>query len=186
MTQYNQLNLSNRALQIVKQNSILSLDEDSKEALAVNFLYFQVKNQVLSSYYWKCSTLSISLNLKSNKDNSYLYALDLPSNFIASVKSGNNYVIKSSKIYSNSETIKLTYIANITEEELDLYIIDYFIYKLALELSYSFINDLTFVNYLRNIAEEKFKIATNIDSKNNYNNDFYNNENLSKLWVNLK
>ncbi len=186
MTTYNQLNLSNRALQIVKQNSILSLDEDSKEALAVNFLYFQVKKQILSSYNWKCSTLSIALVLKSNKDNSYLYALDLPNNFITAINGGNNYIIKNSKIYSNSQNIKLTYIANIAEEELDLHIIDYFIYKLALELSYSFINDLTFVNYLRNIAEEKFKIATNMDSKNNYNNNNPNNEELSKLWVNLK
>lgn len=180
--------ICNKALALVKQAPLNNLTDKTKEVEIVNLNYNLTKSFVLASYVWGNALVKdVFLQNQQPAENNlgnYKFKYLLPNNLIKIVAvNSNSYNIQNNYLFTNCNTCCLSYIYNIAEEDMPIYLVNYFCVKLALDISYSFIEDLSYINYLRALAENEFKLATNIDSKNQATNNNINSQLISRLWI---
>ena len=79
-----QVDIANQALMMLGASPIVSFDDGSTEAVAVNTLYKPAKSQVLRSYPWRCATSAATLALLEDPpvNPMYEYAYAWPENAI--------------------------------------------------------------------------------------------------------
>ncbi len=168
---YNDIRVCNRALSLLKQNHINSLEENTFEARQCKFLYEVIKAEVLISGLWKSCLKIRFLNSLYNEDkifkSNYEYEFMLPSDClkILEVNNNNDYLRQGRYLYSNSQEIKLTYIADVNISELPLNLVYLIVLRLAMELSFSLNDDKSLYDNLRFLYESEFKKSTNMDTK---------------------
>ena len=168
----NKLDICNRALLMLKKNFITALDEDTLDANYCNFLYDNIKAEVLGVYPWSCALKKVSLQSINQKGGlGYPYTFKLPQLLLKAIYVNNtkDYQKVGDLLFCKTNNIDLIYTYNIEEEKLDSYVAHLITLKLALELSYSINNDMSYSNNLKKLYDENFAKACNLDSKNGAN-----------------
>lgn len=186
------IDICNRALLLINRKFINSLDDNSIEATYCNFIYNATKKYVLSAYPWKCLLKKITLyangkNKQSYDDYDYMYVLPMDIIRVVYVNDSKDYKRVGNTLFCNHNNISLEYIANITEDKIEDYILNLISIKLAIDLSVSLGSDLSMHNYLKKIYDDEFKQASKMDSHNGrpvINLDDYNSQ--SNIWLNSR
>ncbi|MFL1781246.1 hypothetical protein ABSA28_00966 [Candidatus Hepatincolaceae symbiont of Richtersius coronifer] len=181
------LHICNRALKLLKQAGISSFYEDSKEANLCKFLYPMVKAEVLVSYPWKNSIKYINLmhlidhkapqQPENNKAYSYKFLLPLDCLRILEVTAINNnsfihtsnYIKNGNYLFNNAGKVKLKYISDMSIQEVSLGLSYLITLKLAAEMGYNLLDNLTLIIHLKKLYEEEYKKLASLDSKEGEN-----------------
>lgn len=117
-----QINLYNQAFFHLGLSRATSTTEDSKSVRAANEMYEVVRNELLALHNWNFATKRAVL-AQDTTDPAYGYSYRylLPSDFVRIVRlhdKGITYRIENGYLLSNESTIKLQYIAQVTDPSL--------------------------------------------------------------------
>ena len=113
------VDICNGALNQLGASTILSLTEDSKNARLCNSRYTQVRDALFRTHPWNC--LQTRLELAASSDSpawGFTYAYTLPANCLRLLRVldyDSNYKVEGRKILSDASTMKILYIARITD-----------------------------------------------------------------------
>jgi len=169
---YSKLDICNRALRLIGEVMVSSLDEKTKAAEECKFLYPIVKRETIESYPWKCTRKEVLLRSLYNKndvtdseDYNYKFLLPFDCIRVLAVNKGNCFKRDGIYLYSNSSTIKLYYTADVDEKYLTLRLCKIISLKLALELTFSLFGDTALINRLNNLLNIENKKLTQLDSE---------------------
>jgi len=142
----------------------------------VNRIYPTCLLFVLSNYPWRFSLKRIELTnpTLAGDDRKYKYNYILPANLLA-VKNGytdagyacviRDFESTPVEFNTDSNKVYLWYISIVDEEDFPQYFIDYFKYKLALDLCFNFTGDTDLLKLLAAQEQAMLVTAKNIDAK---------------------
>jgi len=151
------LSIANEALLLVGADPIDTFGDDSTESKLVSRFYERVKKSVLRSYEWNCAKRRGDLTVITDSTtglevppvNGYSHQFSLPQGSIRVLdvfvggfrpepeRDGERaYSIEGKRILINASAVSISYIANITEAELDAHVEDVIIRALAADMSY--------------------------------------------------
>ena len=153
-------------------------DTTNETVKKVNRIYPTVYNFVLSNYPWRFVIKRKQLTTRSEATDEYKYkySYSLPANLLAikNIFSDNNYSspireYESGVNYVNtgSSTVYLSYISQIDEVDFPQYFIDYFKYKLAMELCFNLTGDTKLLEILAMKEQRGLLTSKNIDARQN-------------------
>ena len=182
------LSICNRALLMLNNTLMSSMEEETKNGAYCSFLYPIIKEELLTSYNWKCAVGYDSLTFieKLANDNlSYPYKFELPQDClkVLLVDNANNFLKIGNNLFATAQDIKIVYIKNIDEKDFDSNLGYLLSIKLALELAYSLTLDGSLVSYLKALYQEKFAQFSNLDSKTG-GNIVYKEDQENTTWIN--
>lgn len=110
--------IANLALSKFGEKRITSLTDNTPEARQINAIYSEVRDQLLDMHPWRFALVRANLALLTATPlYGYSYQFQLPADTIRVVSAENNveFSIEGDKLLTNSTTIKITYIARITD-----------------------------------------------------------------------
>lgn len=133
---------------------------------------------VLSNYPWRFVLKRIQLTGRTDATNQYKYKYNytLPVNLLAikTVYTDENYscLVREFESFpktlnTDSQTAYIWYISLVDETEFPQYFIDYFKYKLALDLCFNLTGDTDLLQILAKQEQAMLVTAKNIDAKQN-------------------
>ena len=138
----------NQALLMLGALPIISFDDESVEAAACKTLYPTAKKQTLRSYPWRCATKSASLAQLVDEpiqpEWKFLYAL--PDNCLRVISVFNEadlyinevaWEVQGKRLLTRSDNIAITYIVDLTEQQLDVHVEMALVARVAVDLSYT-------------------------------------------------
>jgi hypothetical protein len=152
-------------------------DLSSKTVELVNMVYNSSLMYTLSSYPWRFILRRVKLEERDTADTGkYKYRYYLPYNLLAirTVYGDTRYsrVITEydshpKYIDANAEKVYIWYSAVVDEELFPPYFVDYFKYKLALDLCFTLTGDTDLMQILKAQHDQMLLSAKNIDAKQN-------------------
>lgn len=175
-------NICSGALTMLGCEPISSFDEGTTEANLCKQNYKLFKDSLLASYPWKFATRTVKLPVLEEKPiTEYRYMYEPPIDALRYIKAQsctNNtpveYQIRKGKLHTNSESLKVTYIYEVPDEELPAFFVEVLIAKLSAE----FCLPLTEGSSKAELFEKKFQIkltqARNLDAQQSTCNVFSN------------
>ncbi len=114
--------IANRALLLIGQARITSLQEDSKSASVINEVYAQIRDEVLRSRPWNFATSRASLALLAEApDWGFSSAFQLPNDFLRLIWPRDDYAqfrIEGDQFLSDSDSALIRYIRQVTDTSL--------------------------------------------------------------------
>lgn len=188
---YDDIKVCNRALTLLKQNHINSLDDNTFESRQCKFLYELIKAEVLSSNIWKACLRVRILNNSYNKNKilktNYKQEFMLPSDClrILEVNKNNDYLRQGRYLYTDSDEVELSYIADMPIADLPLNLVYLVILRLAMELSFGLNDDKSLYENLRYQYDIESKKSANTDTKEG-REVFDNNISFESSWINSR
>lgn len=155
--------ICNKALSLIGQKIIVSLDDNSAEALACRTLWPDLRDRVLRSHPWNCATERISLNkLLETPPYGYRYYYQLPSDFLRlnEIEPSQFFVVEGSKILADSESLSISYVKRLEDSSsYDSELADAFSFLLASELCYQMTSSTSLMESLNAKGEKKLSDA---------------------------
>jgi hypothetical protein len=169
----NDIALCSRALIRLGAQPISSFDDGSAEAEICGALYPQSRDAILSAYGWGFATGVVALlKLDENPINGYKHAFALPNDFLRALSAGNDglshgidYRIMNGKLFTNADTIILTYIYRVDESAFPPFFQTALIMRLAAELCIPLTENTSRFDAMMRIAETEFAKARQIDAQ---------------------
>ena len=170
------VDICNGALNQLGASTILSLTEDSKNARLCNSRYTQVRDALFRTHPWNC--LQARLELAASTDSpawGFTYAYTLPANCLRLLRVldyDSNYKVEGRKILSNASTMKILYIARITDpNEYDELLRETLSAALGADIAYAVTSNNTTSQNMILSYQEKLKDARFVDSTEGQNVD---------------
>tara|TARA_R100000781_G_scaffold9377_5_gene8177 strand:+ start:12092 stop:12670 length:579 start_codon:yes stop_codon:yes gene_type:complete len=172
--------ICNSSLNILGANRIVSLTEDSKNARLLNQRYEPVRDAVFRSHPWNCLLKRVELAKDSDTPAfEYSYQYTLPSDCLRVIRSqysedstGEEYRIEGRKLLSDEGTIKILYVAKITDpNEYDTLLQETIAARLAHELCFAITQNGALVRNLYDLYLEKLREARHADAAENSVNE---------------
>lgn len=142
--------------------------------MKVNRIYDTSLMYVLSNYPWRFVLKRATLASAPSTGEKYAYQYNLPADLLAIrcpysdskyYTAIREYDSTPDYIYTDSSTCYLWYIAEVDEEDFPHYFVDYFKYKLALDLCFNMTGDTDLLQILAKQEERMLISAKNIDAK---------------------
>lgn len=170
---YNDVALCARALIRLGAKPISSFEDGSAESEICGALYPHARDALLSAYGWNFATGQVALSqLEETPIGGFKYAYALPNDCLrglsagdANISYGVDYKIMRGKLYSNSDTITLTYIFRPDESEFPPFFQTALILRLAAELCIPLTENTSRFDAMMRIAETEFAKARQIDAQ---------------------
>tara|TARA_S200002703_G_scaffold148538_1_gene145343 strand:- start:1543 stop:2136 length:594 start_codon:yes stop_codon:yes gene_type:complete len=114
-----EVDICNRGLIKVHAPLITSLTQDSPEAILCNAVYDQIRDEVLRAHFWNFAIKQVSLEqLTETPVFEFDYKYALPADYVRVYRLENpnqRYKIKSGELHTNQSTMKMEYVAKITD-----------------------------------------------------------------------
>ena len=168
------VDICNGALNQLGASTILSLTEDSKNARLCNSRYTQVRDALFRTHPWNC--LQTRLELAASSDSpawGFTYAYTLPANCLRLLRVldyDSNYKVEGRKILSDASTMKILYIARITDpNEYDELLRETLSAALGADIAYAITSNNTTSQNMILSYQEKLKDARFVDSTEGQN-----------------
>lgn len=162
------VDICNKALSLLGQRTIVSLDDDSPEALACRIHWEPLRDEVLRSHPWNCASKRASLNrLLETPAYDYDYYYQLPTDclMVRNVEPEGHFELEGRKLLSGSNAISILYTAaNDDTTEYDSQLAAGLSYKLAAELAYQMTKSNSLAQQLDEKGNEKIADAKSSDS----------------------
>lgn len=165
-----QVEICNLALKKFSQETILSIDEDEGSAILLKQLWEPVRDRCLRMHTWNFATKRQTLaRLSDTPDFEFDFYYQLPADFLREDRLYDNYhtyKIEGDRLLSNSESIKMVYIAKITDTaKYDPLFVDYFATELAADVARALSGSEDTTQRLKQEARDKLKTARRIDGQ---------------------
>ena len=168
------VDICNGALNQLGATTILSLTEDSKNARLCNSRYTQVRDALFRTHPWNC--LQTRLELAASSDSpawGFTYAYTLPANCLRLLRVldyDSNYKVEGRKILSDASTMKILYIARITDpNEYDELLRETLSAALGADIAYAVTSNNTTSQNMIVSYQEKLRDARFVDSTEGQN-----------------
>ena len=168
------VDICNGALNQLGASTILSLTEDSKNARLCNSRYTQVRDALFRTHPWNC--LQTRLELAASSDSpawGFTYAYTLPANCLRLLRVldyASNYKVEGRKILSDASTMKILYIARITDpNEYDELLRETLSAALGADIAYAVTSNNTTSQNMIVSYQEKLRDARFVDSTEGQN-----------------
>ena len=175
-----EIEIINGALIRLGQAPIVSLDEDSKEAVYSKQMIGTEFAELLAEADWFCAYDTVSLVKVDETPAGFQYAYQLPTDCVRPVRieldgnpfffnqlsydesynsSQSAYMIRKKTLCTNASNVTLGYISNIKYSEMDPTLAAVFILKLAAALSFSLTSSTTNAQLQEQLYRDKLKKA---------------------------
>lgn len=159
----------NRALQLVGQEPISSLDESTPSAKTCKLAWDDVKNAVLRSHAWASVSKRVRLSrLAETPAWEFQYYYQLPSDFlrIVEVEPQSVYTREGNRLLSNEKELSILYVHETEDVNLFGPILSMAIaYKLASEIAYKFTASTSLEGRLNQKYEDILAEARGVDAR---------------------
>ena len=168
------VDICNGALNQLGATTILSLTEDSKNARLCNSRYTQVRDAVFRSHPWNCLQKRQELAADTTAPAwGFSYAYTLPADCLRLLRIldfDSNYKVEGRKILSNTSSMKILYIARITDpNEYDELLRETLSASLAADIAFAVTSNNTTSQNMYQLYQEKLKDARFVDSTEGQN-----------------
>ena len=168
------VDICNGALNQLGATTILSLTEDSKNARLCNSRYTQVRDGLFRTHPWNCLQKRVELAADTTAPAwGFSYAYTLPADCLRLLKIldyDSNYKVEGRKILSNTSTMKILYVARITDpNEYDELLRETLSASLAADIAFAVTSNNTTATNMYNLFQDKLKDARFVDSTEGQN-----------------
>ena len=170
------VDICNGALNQLGATTILSLTEDSKNARLCNSRYTQVRDALFRTHPWNCLQKRIQIAADSTAPAwGFTYAYTLPADCLRLLKIldyDSNYKVEGRKVLSNTETMKILYVARVTDpNEYDELLRETLSASLSADIAFAVTSNNTTSQNMYQLYQEKLKDARFVDSTEGQNVD---------------
>ena len=170
------VDICNGALNQLGATTILSLTEDSKNARLCNSRYTQVRDSVFRSHPWNCLQKRIELAVDTTAPAwGFSYAYTLPSDCLRLLRIldyDSNYKVEGRKILSNASSMKILYIARITDpNEYDELLRETLSAALGADIAFGVTSNNQTAQNMYQLFQDKLRDARFVDSTEGQNID---------------
>ena len=164
------------ALNQLGATTILSLTEDSKNARLCNSRFTEVRDAVFRSHPWNCLQTRVGLASSTTTPAwGYQFKYDLPGDCLRLLKIldyDSNYKVEGRKVLSNTETMKILYVARVTDpNEYDELLRETLSASLSADIAFAVTSNNTTSQNMYQLYQEKLKDARFVDSTEGQNVD---------------
>ena len=168
--------ICNGSLNQLGATTILSLTEDSKNARLCNSRYTQVRDALFRTHPWNCLQKRIQIAADSTAPAwGFTYAYTLPADCLRLLKIldyDSNYKVEGRKVLSNTETMKILYVARVTDpNEYDELLRETLSASLSADIAFAVTSNNTTSQNMYQLYQEKLKDARFVDSTEGQNVD---------------
>jgi len=168
--------ICNGALNQLGATTILSLTEDSKNARLCNSRFTQVRDALFRTHPWNCLQKRIQIAADSTAPAwGFTYAYTLPADCLRLLRIldyDSNYKVEGRKILSNTETMKILYVARVTDpNEYDELLRETLSAFLSADIAFAVTSNNTTSQNMYQLYQEKLKDARFVDSTEGQNVD---------------
>ena len=170
------VDICNGALNQLGATTILSLTEDSKNARLCNSRYTQVRDALFRTHPWNCLQKRIQIAADSTAPAwGFTYAYTLPADCLRLLKIldyDSNYKVEGRKVLSNTETMKILYVARVTDpNEYDELLRETLSASLSADIAFAVTSNNTTSQNMYQLYQEKLRDARFVDSTEGQNVD---------------
>ena len=168
------VDICNGALNQLGATTILSLTEDSKNARLCNQRYTQVRDGVFRSHPWNCLQKRVELAVDTTAPAwGFSYAYTLPSDCLRLLRIldyDSNYKVEGRKILSNASSMKILYIARITDpNEYDELLRETLSAALGADIAFGVTSNNQTAQNMYQLFQDKLRDARFVDSTEGQN-----------------
>ena len=169
------VDICNGALNQLGATTILSLTEDSKNARLCNSRYTQVRDALFRTHPWNCLQKRTSLAKEVTAPSwGFTSQFVLPADclrLLYIIDYDSNYKVEGRKILSNTSTMKILYIARITDpNEYDELLRETLSASLGADIAYGVTSSNPVAQNMYKLFQEKLRDARFVDSTEGQNN----------------
>jgi len=169
------VDICNGALNQLGATTILSLTEDSKNARLCNARYTQIRDALFRTHPWNCIQVRASLAKDATAPAwGFTSSFTLPGDclrLLYIVDFDSNYKVEGRKILSNTSTMKILYIARITDpNEYDELLRETLSASLGADIAYGVTSSNPVAQNMYKLFQEKLRDARFVDSTEGQNN----------------
>ena len=166
--------ICNGALNQLGATTILSLNEDSKNARLRNARYSEVRDAVFRSHPWNCLQKRIEISSSTTVPAcGFSYQYDLPGDclrLLRILEYDSDHKVEGRSILSNSETMKILYISRVTDpNQYDELLRETLSSALGADIAYAITSNNTTSQNMITSYQEKLRDARFVDSTEGYN-----------------
>ena len=166
--------ICNGSLNQLGATTIISLTEDSKNARICNQRYTQVRDGVFRSHPWNCLQKRVELAADTETPAwGFSFAYTLPSDCLRLLRIldyDSNYKVEGRKILSNTSSMKILYIARVTDpNEYDELLRETLSAALGADISFAVTSNNQTATNMYNLFQNKLKDARFVDSTEGQN-----------------
>tara|TARA_B110000858_G_C17759909_1_gene454004 strand:- start:35 stop:616 length:582 start_codon:yes stop_codon:yes gene_type:complete len=168
------VDICNGALNQLGASTIISLTEDSKNARLCNARYTQVRDSLFRSHPWNCIQKRVQLASDTTTPAwGFSYQFTLPSDCLRVLNQENydyDYKVEGRKIVSNTETMKILYIARIEDpNQYDEILRETLTAALSADIAYAVTSSNPVAQNMNKLFQEKLREARFVDATEGYN-----------------
>jgi len=168
------IDICNGALNQLGASTILSLTEDSKNARLCNARYTQVRDSLFRSHPWNCLIKRVELARDTATPSwGFSYQFTLPSDclrVIGILNYDHDFKVEGRKIVANHETVKIQYVARITDaNQYDELLRETISASLAADIAYAITSSNPTASNMYNLFQDKLKEARFVDATEGQN-----------------
>tara|TARA_R110000803_G_scaffold156082_2_gene220634 strand:- start:691 stop:1269 length:579 start_codon:yes stop_codon:yes gene_type:complete len=174
------VDICNSALNMLGGATIISLTENSKNGRLCNQRYEPVRDAIFRSHPWNCLIKRIDLAANTETPNfQWKFQFTLPSDCLRVLRTENSnfsneeqYRIEGRNLLTNQSTIKIQYVAKITDTtKYDTLLIETISARLAAELCYPITQSATLMDRMFALYDAKLKEARFADATEGSSDD---------------
>lgn len=174
------VDICNSALNMLGGATIISLTENSKNGRLCNQRYEPVRDAIFRSHPWNCLIQRIDLAANTETPNfQWKFQFTLPSDCLRVLRTENSnfsneeqYRIEGRNLLTNQSTIKIQYVAKITDTtKYDTLLIETISARLAAELCYPITQSATLMDRMFALYDAKIKEARFADATEGSSDD---------------
>lgn len=168
------VDICNGALNQLGATTIISLSEDSKNARLCNARYTQVRDAIFRSHPWNCLQKRVEIAVDTVSPAwGFTYAYTLPADCLRLLKIldyDSNYKVEGRKILTNSSSMKILYIARITDpNEYDELLRETLSASLGADIAFAITSNNQTAQNMYQLFQDKLRDARFVDSTEGQN-----------------
>jgi len=168
------VDICNGALNQLGATTILSLTEDSKNARLCNSRYTQVRDALFRTHPWNCLQKRIELAVDTTAPTwGFSYAYTLPADCLRLLRIldyDSNHKVEGRKVLSNASTMKILYIARVTDpNEYDELLRETISASLGADIAFGVTSNNQTAKNMYELFKDKLRDARFVDSTEGQN-----------------
>ena len=168
-----QIEICNSTIYRLNGQAIVSLSDESKEAVILNRIYNLTRQRLLRAHFWNFAVKKVELaQLITAPAFEYAYAYQLPADCLRVVRlyqPNSDWKIVGRELHTNDSSVFLEYVADITDEGLwDSVFVDLMILKLAIDMCYAITGSTEMLGALRSEYSQVMREAKQFDAMEDF------------------
>ena len=168
------VDICNGSLNQLGATTILSLTEDSKNARLCNSRYTQVRDALFRTHPWNCLQKRIELAVDTDAPTwGFSYAYTLPADCLRLLRIldyDSNHKVEGRKVLSNASTMKILYVARITDpNEYDELLRETISASLGADIAFGVTSNNQTAKNMYELFKDKLRDARFVDSTEGQN-----------------